>query len=204
MTPSRAAEYMKTYGHPAEGSKKLLADVIRKHAGAEASILELGCGNGQFYEYLRGQGLTGRYFGVDFSTALLEIAKQNHGSDPSARFEWADVCDLSEVDAHYDIAVYSHVLEATSSPEKSLLEATRLADRIAIRFFEPPKHEFDTVELREMEVGDGKIVPYIRRSMSRDYYRLILTKLGCTSVDVYRDEGSRDQVHVLNYERRGA
>jgi hypothetical protein len=35
--------------------------------------------------------------------------------------------------------------------------------------------------------------------MSRDHYRLILTKSGCTAVDVYRDEISTDQVHLLRY-----
>ena len=60
-------------------------------------------------------------------------------------------------------------------------------------------HETDAVELRTQDVGADEEVPYIRRSMGRDHYRLILSKLGCTSVDVYRDDGSTDQVHVLNY-----
>ena len=198
MTPARAGEYMKTYGHPSAGSKKLLVDVLERRFGTGASILELGCGNGQLYEYFRQRGLTGPYFGVDFSTALLEVARANYGSDPGADFEWADVCDLSKIHGSYDVAVYSHVLEATSSPEKSLREASRLASAIVIRFFEPPEHELDVVELREMEVGDGRRVPYLRRSMSRDYYRMILGKLGCTSVDVYQDDTAKDQVHVLS------
>jgi hypothetical protein len=87
-----------------------------------------------------------------------------------------------------------------SSPERSLLKARTFAGLIIIRFFEPPDFETDTVELRDMDIGEGRTVPYIRRKMSRDYYRLILTKLGCTSVDVYRAESAKDQVHVLHYE----
>ena len=50
-----------------------------------------------------------------------------------------------------------------------------------------------------MEIGDGTTVPYLRRKIARDSYRLMLARLGCTAVDVYRDEGSVDQVHVLRY-----
>src|SRR3954447_19610503 len=134
MTPSRAAAYMKTYGHPSAGSKQLLADVLLREFGSDASILELGCGNGQLFQYFRERGLTGTYHGVDFSTSLLEVAETTYASDPRATFAWADVCDLSAGKGDYDVAVYSHVLEATSSPERSLVEASRLARAIAIRF----------------------------------------------------------------------
>jgi hypothetical protein len=49
-----------------------------------------------------------------------------------------------------------------------------------------------------MDVG-GEAVPYLRRKMSRDYYRLILAKAGCREVDVYRDESSKDQIHLLRF-----
>jgi hypothetical protein len=39
----------------------------------------------------------------------------------------------------------------------------------------------------------------LRRKMSRDYYRLILSRIGCRQVDLYDDETSKDQVHVLRF-----
>ena len=52
--------------------------------------------------------------------------------------------------------------------------------------------------LRWLDVGADKQVPYLRRKMSRDYYRLILSRLGCSKVDIYRDT-TKDQIHVLHF-----
>ncbi|EIJ45206.1 hypothetical protein GWL_46460 [Herbaspirillum sp. GW103] len=49
-----------------------------------------------------------------------------------------------------------------------------------------------------MDVGQKEQVPFIRRKMSRDYYRLILARIGCKNVDIYRDT-TKDQVHVLTF-----
>jgi SAM-dependent methyltransferase len=201
LSPQRAAEYLKTYGAPSEGSKRLLLEVIREYAGGRRlSLLDLGCGNGQLYEYFREQGLECDYTGVDFSEPLLETARANYADDGHARFVHADVNTLEGLTGSHDVALYSHVIEVLSSPESSLLAARGLARCTMIRFFEPPERDTDLVELREMEVGDGRMVPYLRRTMGRDYYRLILAKLGCTRVDVYQDETAKDQVHVLHYD----
>jgi SAM-dependent methyltransferase len=200
MTPGRAAEYLKTYGAPSEGSKQLLLEVIREHAGPRPSLLDLGCGNAQLYEYFAAEGLDCTYTGVDVSAPLLQVARESLSGDANASFVEADVNTLEGVEGRWDVAIYSHVLEILPSPEASLLAARRLADRIAIRFFEPPDADVDLVEIREMEVGDGRMVPYLRRTMSRDYYRLMLAKLGCTRVDVYDDSTAKVQVHVLHYD----
>jgi SAM-dependent methyltransferase len=201
FTHDIAVRYMKGYGHPAPGSKTLLGEIVGQMAhGRKLSILELGCGNGAIYEHFRAIGIDFDYVGVDFSEVLLDVARTNHMADPSANFILDDVTTLEAVDGSFDVGIYSHVLEALASPENSLQRARALADRIIIRFFEPPEHDVDWVELKELEVGDGRTMPYIRRRMSRDYYRLILTKLGCHHVDVYHDPGgSRDQVHVLYF-----
>ncbi len=195
-----ASAYMKTCGYPAESSKKILVDILKSHSnGRRLSILDLGCGNGQLYEYFKEQKFSCGYTGVDFSGPLLEAARTALKDDPNARFIQDDVDQLSNVEGQYDFAVYSHVIEMIASPESSLLKARKLTKGTIIRFFEPPEFENDTIELRHMEVGDGKEVPYIRRKMSRDYYWLILHKMGCTHIDIYRDKYSKDQVHVLHY-----
>jgi SAM-dependent methyltransferase len=201
LTPQRAAEYLKSYGHPSQGSKQLLLEVIQEYAaGRSVSLLDLGCGNAQLYEFLREHNLDCDYTGVDFSEPLLEIARTNHSRDPRVRFVQADVNTLVGVRGCFDIALYSHVIEMISSPEMSLVAARQLAGCIMIRFFEPPERHADLVELREMEVGDGQMVPYLRRTMGRDYYRLILAKLGCKRVNSYQDESTKDQIHVLHYD----
>jgi SAM-dependent methyltransferase len=200
LTPGRAREYLRTFGAPSQGSRQLLVEVLQRHARrGQLSIVDLGCGNGQMLELFRESGAQWSYTGVDFSEPLLDAARETFSGDPQASFVHADVNTLGGLDGHWDIAIYSHVIEMIGSPEQSLLRAAQIADAVAIRFFEPPEFETDLVELREMEVGDGTSVPYLRRKMGRDYYRMILARMGCSRVDVYRDESSTDQVHLLRF-----
>jgi SAM-dependent methyltransferase len=200
LTPGRAREYLRSFGAPSQGSKQLLVEVLSKHArGRKISLLDLGCGNGQLLETFRASGQDWAYTGVDFSEPLLDAAREEFAGDGGASFTHADVNTLEGLNGHWDVALYSHVFEIIGSPEHSLLQAATLADAVAIRFFEPPEFDTDLVELREMEVGDGEMVPYLRRKMGRDHYRMILAKAGCTRVDVYRDESSKDQVHLLHF-----
>ncbi len=200
FSPDVALGYLKTHGYPSENSKAIVLEILKKYSGTrKISVLDLGCGNAQLYEHFKAMGLHCFYVGVDFSAALLEAAKTIHRNDENIRLIKDDVSELGMVDGKYDFAIYSHVIEIMSSPEKSLLKAQKLARGIIIRFFEPPDFEDDTVELKEMDVGQESKVPYLRRKMGKDYYRLILTKMGCTRVDVYRDESAKDQVHVLHY-----
>jgi ubiquinone/menaquinone biosynthesis C-methylase UbiE len=192
-----AKKYLKTFGHPSVSSKELLVDVLAEltQGSHEPSIIELGCGNAQIAEYFIERQFKCAYTGIDFSEVLLGVARQ---AVPTATFIQDDVNTLAKVSGKYDIALYSHVLELLTSPEESLAAATRVADKIVIRFYEPPEFEMDSVELRWMDVGQKEQVPFIRRKMSRDYYRLILARIGCKKVDIYRDT-TKDQVHVLTF-----
>lgn len=192
-----APKYLKTFGHPSTSSKQLLVDVLKqctKHLEMP-QVVDLGCGNAQLGEFFVEQGFTCGYTGVDFSDVLLEAGRR---ALPNAKFIKDDVNVLSEVPGRYDVAFFSHVIEILSAPEDSLAAASKLADTVVIRFFEPPEFERDSVELRWMDVGSDKQVPYLRRKMSRDYYRLMLTRLNCKRVDIFRDT-TKDQVHVLSF-----
>ena len=199
-TVGRARGYLRTEDAPSVGSRELLVDVMRRLSGRRPfRLLDLGCGNAQLYEYLKVVDLPCHYTGVDFSGPLLEAAREIHAGDPNASFVEADIARLNGVKGTWDFAVFSHVIEMLSAPEDALSAARRRTSTILIRFFEPPDFETDVVELRHMEVGDGRTVPYLRRKMSRDYYRLMLSHIGCRRVDLYDDETSKDQVHVLRF-----
>jgi predicted TPR repeat methyltransferase len=192
----RAAGYLTTYGHPSPESRAIVADILSRLAGkGEISLADLGCGNGGMSEYLRERRVRVRYTGVDFSEPLLQAAREAH---PDATFVQDDVEMLTNVQGPFDAVLYSHVLEMLGSPQASLQRAAQLARTVVVRFFEPPDGEVDVVEIREMDVGD-RLVPYIRRSMSRDYYRLILARAGCKAVEIYRCESAVDQVHILRF-----
>jgi SAM-dependent methyltransferase len=200
LSRARSRAFLNTEDAASVGSKKLLAEVLAGVGrGRELRLLDLGCGNAQLYTYLRAVGLRCRYTGVDYSEPLLEAARDAHADDEAADFLSADVITLEGIERGYDVAIFSHVIEMLSCPQEALANARRVADAIAIRFFEPPEHDADVVELRELDAGDGCVVPYLRRKISRDHYRLMLARIRCKSVDVYRDEMSVDQIHLLRF-----
>ncbi len=71
-------------------------------------ILDLGCGNGRFFELLEDKDVN--YIGVDFSEKLIEIAKKKY---PKVKFQVADALDLpfpnNYFDKIYSIAVLHHI-----------------------------------------------------------------------------------------------
>lgn len=192
-----AEGYLKTIGYPSINSKKILTNIIQNIShGRKVSIIDIGCGNAQLYEYFKEHRLNCEYTGVDFSQPLLKVA---HKNNPDAQFILDDVNLLQNVSKKYDIAIYSHVVEMLSSPESSLLAAKKRANLIIIRFFEPPEFNNSIVELREMSVGEKKKVPYIRWKISKDYYKLMLKKLKCKKLKIIKDPYSKDQIHIIHY-----
>ena len=196
-----ARKYLKSFGSPSEDSKRLLADILLESGGGKPlRLIELGCGNGQLAEYLYARQLDFTYTGVDFSEPLLAAGREAFANNDRVKFVRGDVHQLSEISGHYDYAIYSHVIEMLSAPEISLRNAKRIADRILIRFFEPPEAPDTTVEIANLNLGDpnAPLSPYLRWTLGRDYYRLILAKLGAVRVDVYRTP-TKDQVHVVHF-----
>jgi len=57
----------------------------------EASILDLGCGNGELASELAQRGHQGNYLGLDFSENLLEIARTKTAAAPNISFQQADL-----------------------------------------------------------------------------------------------------------------
>lgn len=191
-----AGKYLKTFGHPSQASKKLMSDVIRTLSNQTLKIVDLGCGNANLAEHFRDEGLDFTYHGVDFSEILLQAAEKAYSA---GIYICDDVNTLTKVPTGFDVACYSHVIEILPSPETSLLAASKLAKKVVIRFFDPPAEREDWVELLEMDIGNDKKVPYLRRKMSLAYYQLILHRIGCKSVDIYRTDSDKDQVHVLHF-----
>ncbi len=196
FSESRAEAYLKTFGHPSKSSRELLIDILRKDTnGKKFSVLDIGCGNAQLYEYMKSSGLNVEYTGVDFSEKLLEAAKKNN---PEATFIHDDVQTLDKINGQYDYVIYSHVIEMLASPEHSLMQASKLSKTILVRFFEPPVFEYDTVDLKMMETAENLKVPYLRRKMSHDYYDMILKKIGCQKLYIRKDNNSKDQIHIIH------
>jgi SAM-dependent methyltransferase len=197
-----AKVYLDGFGHPSPLSKTLVTSLLRDLFGDRRfRIADFGCGNGHMYAFFKDRGLACEYFGYDFSVSLHQAACERFLDDPYARFIEADIGDPNLIAEPCDIVLFSHVLEILASPERSLAAARNLAPLVMIRFFEPPVAEHDVTELLQMNIGsDARTVPYLRRTMSKDYYNLILNKIGCRSVEVHQVGGDKDQVHLLRFQ----
>lgn len=60
------------------------------------AVMDLGCGIGRWAEVFATQGAS--YFGVDFSSKFIEIARAHYGNDDRVRFEQMDVRNLAPSD----------------------------------------------------------------------------------------------------------
>lgn len=72
---------------------------------SEQSILDLGCGTGSLFEYLKNNGFRGTYQGIDILEEMVSEAKKSH---PTADFMAMDIDDLP-VDREYDYVLCSGI-----------------------------------------------------------------------------------------------
>jgi tRNA (uracil-5-)-methyltransferase TRM9 len=97
--------------------------VVNNTDNKTIKILDLGCGNARFYDFLE-QKLPDdnfQYYGLDFSSSLLEIAKNNHTQENFHILE-ADIFNdnwLSQINtSQFDLIVLFGVMHHIPSPEK--------------------------------------------------------------------------------------
>lgn len=81
-------------------------ELLKSQIKKDSKILDLGCGNGRLYKYLK--DITDvNYTGVDNSEELIKIARNNH---PEAKFEVGDCLDLPYGDQSFDMVISIAVL----------------------------------------------------------------------------------------------
>jgi ubiquinone/menaquinone biosynthesis C-methylase UbiE len=202
FTKDSANNYLKGFGNGSDYSKQIVSNILEKMSinDKNLSVIEFGCGNAQLLTTILENDIVLNYTGVDFSRSLLDVARKNFSSH-NFDFILDDIENLTNIKKRYTVGIYSHVIEMLSSPEKFLMHAKSLCDILIIRFFEPPKYKYYTVELKNMLISENSEIqkPYLRRKISKDFYRYILTKLECSKVDIYVDHTSNDEVHVLYF-----
>ena len=134
------------------------ADLYRKTisvaAGLEQgmSVLDLGCGSAAPSYFGRIVGYDGFYTGVDYSSAILEIAKSRAETDNlPVELKELDVRLIRPVN-EYDVAVVSYLLEYLKPDDygrvlKRTLETLKPGGRLII--LEPFREEFKHIEALE-------------------------------------------------------
>src|SRR5436309_3197833 len=73
----------------------------------DASILDLGCGYGDFLRFVRGEGYGGRYLGYDAAPEMIAEASRLHGEGPDRQWR----VGASPVE-DFDIAIASGIFNA--------------------------------------------------------------------------------------------
>jgi len=66
-----ALQFSQTRQRLQPGARRIIQNIPK-----DAAILDLGCGNGELWRGLAGEGYKGRYIGIDSSQGLLDIAAE--------------------------------------------------------------------------------------------------------------------------------
>jgi tRNA (uracil-5-)-methyltransferase TRM9 len=90
-------QFYQTFAQPFSITRQRLQPGVRRVVEMiplEASLLDLGCGNGELWRALAGRGQRGDYLGLDFSMELLRVAEERTAQGKNtltARFFQADL-----------------------------------------------------------------------------------------------------------------
>lgn len=116
-------QFYQTFAQPFSITRQRLQPGVRRlleTISIEASLLDLGCGNGELWRALAARGQRGAYLGVDFSAGLLQAARElttlSDNADQARFFQadltrpdWAEAIAISPVDAATAFAVMHHL-----------------------------------------------------------------------------------------------
>lgn len=72
-------------------SQRARFGVLAGFAPDLGSVVDLGCGLGHFYDFLKEHGFEDSYLGLDFVPEFVECARQSHAGDARARFQAFDM-----------------------------------------------------------------------------------------------------------------
>jgi SAM-dependent methyltransferase len=98
-----------SYEQSAEADAAALLDGLRGRIGAEARVLDLGCGIGRLSAQIAGR--FAMVIGVDVSPAMIEAARVMHADRAGLRFEANSGSDLADFpDADFDLVFSYSVL----------------------------------------------------------------------------------------------
>lgn len=96
------------------GAVKSLALLRKDEIG---SINEIGCGEGFVTHEIRGLGITDRIKGCDFSSTIIDVAKQQH---PDMHFYVKSIYDIKPEQDGADLVICCEVLEHLELPGAAL------------------------------------------------------------------------------------
>jgi SAM-dependent methyltransferase len=124
---SIAEEYHARYATDSLGGyvlRERRSRVLELLAGAEGSVLDVGCGPGVMVEDLLNLGCT--VWGVDGSPRMIEACEKRFGGTPGARFCVADATGLPFRDGSFDGVICMGVIDHVVPPAAGITEMARV------------------------------------------------------------------------------
>lgn len=103
-------------------------EALEKHSNRETRILDVGCGDGVFLEYLESAGYRD-LFGVDFSATAVERTRELGYEAEQADLEQGD---LPFETNQFEVATMLDVLEHLYHPVEALKEICRVSERLVL------------------------------------------------------------------------
>lgn len=101
------------------------AAAIRAHLGPKPmKVLELACGTGEVTRLLLSLGH--EVTALDFSEAMLAVARRKHAGAERLRFLLADAENTMEPDESYDAVVCRHLVWTLTAPEQAFADWHRV------------------------------------------------------------------------------
>jgi ubiquinone biosynthesis O-methyltransferase len=96
---------------------QFITDALKKNVPANATVLDVGCGNGIISRGIGSEGFT--VYGIDVSEKAIEKAR-SLTTNPKVTFDVISAEDLVAEGKRYDAVICSEVLEHLNQPEKLL------------------------------------------------------------------------------------
>ncbi len=157
-----------------KGFESALSELVTKVS--PSVIHEIGCGEGYWVLRWAGQGMTAR--GCDFSTHVIELARENavgRGLPPSL-FEARSIYDLEAGQDSADLVVCCEVLEHLKHPEAGLQALQRVVGRHLIVSV-PREPLWSVLNLaRGKYIKDWGNTPGHIHDWSKDSFRCLVAK----------------------------
>jgi len=107
-------------GWTAMGQKLRYEGILRLLPLAGKSILDFGCGKGDFYGYIRQKGIRAEYTGSDINKKLIDAASAYY---PEARFVTLDI-DSEDLHETFDYVILCGVFNLNIQDVKESVEST--------------------------------------------------------------------------------
>ena len=131
------------------------------------SVLEFGCGTGQYAAGWAKHGIS--WFGVEASPQMLEFCR-------AREFNVIDASRVAEIpDGRFDVVYFSQVLEHVLDPRNFLLEVSRLLAADGIVHIDVPNHDSLASTLRKLNPQSSDygfiqpphhLIAYTKKSLS--------------------------------------